>query len=210
MCDTNTDEKRKHNKREWNQDPKDRCITGIDDEMVGHRVSSFDGLLDKTCHLTILLYTLIKSKSSIFKIKTTKSFDLVVFIFIRGWGISLFVCGFLLVDHSGEDLDEFNDRDDRKAERHSNEVFFPTDRNHAEYVSDGLNENDDGSEDEGKRACAPEPLVLTLDREDGAMERTHIERVEYFAHSECEERHSGTVNAVGDFKVTGFKPVRKP
>ena len=97
---------------------------------------------------------------------------------------------FFLVDHSGEDLSDLNHGDDGEAETESDDVFKPSDRSHTEDVCDGLNEYDHACESEGENTCTPEPLVLSLDGEDRAVERSHIKGMEYLAHGEGEECHT--------------------
>ena len=118
-----------------------------------------------------------------------------------------FVFRLFLIESALNELANLNKRNNAEAKTHCNKVFLPTDSDHTEYARNGRDENDHACEDEREKSRAPEPLVLTLDGEDRAVERSHIEGVEYLAHSKCEECHSRSVDAVRDLEVTGFKPV---
>lgn len=112
-----------------------------------------------------------------------------------------------LINHSGEDLADLDHGDDGEAKSESDTVFCPADSCHTEYSCDRLNENYHAGEGKRKNSCSPKPHVLSLEGEDRAVERSHVEGVEHLTHCKSEEGHCGSVNAVGDLKVTCFEPM---
>jgi len=72
---------------------------------------------------------------------------------------------FVFVRESVYKLCKLHDGNDGESESHSDKVFFPADGCHAEHGGDVLHEDNDRGKEKREDACAPEPKVLSLDRE---------------------------------------------
>ena len=66
----------------------------------------------------------------------------------------------------------------------------------AEYLGNGINEDDDACQNERKDERAPEVLILPLERKDAAVERPEVEAMEYLRKVHGEECHSHAVAAL--------------
>lgn len=91
-------------------------------------------------------------------------------------------CFSLFLYKSLYELYYLNDGNDEEGKAEGDAVFHKVELSKAERFAKEVYLNDCGGKEQGEKSCAPEPLILSLKGEDGAVERTHIEGVEYLAH----------------------------